>query len=102
MVSQYLTGTVSKYSGMNTLSVELLERSDPNFYAELTQQLQNAYLTTIDTAVLTALYTHADTDVVFTSITASGPAIYIAGYSGIQSFITLQIRHRAELYHQMC
>jgi len=35
----------------------------------------------------TALYTHADTDVVFTSITASGPAIYIAGYSGIQSFI---------------
>ena len=55
MVSQYLTGTVSKYSGMNTLSVELLERSDPNFYAELTQQLQNAYLTTIDTAVLNAL-----------------------------------------------
>jgi len=35
----------------------------------------------------TALYTHSDTDVVFTSITASGPAIYIAGYSGIQSFI---------------
>jgi len=35
----------------------------------------------------TALYTHSDTDVVFTSITASGPAIYISGYSGIQSFI---------------
>jgi hypothetical protein len=55
MVTQYLTGTVSKYSGMNTISVELLERSDPNFYAELTNQLQNAYLTAIDTAVLTAL-----------------------------------------------
>ena len=55
MVTAYLSGTVSKYSGMNTLSVELLERSDPNFYAELTQQLQNAYLKTIDTAVLTAL-----------------------------------------------
>ena len=55
MVTEYLTGTVSKYSGMNTLSVELLERSDPNFYAELTNQLQNAYLTSIDTAVLTAL-----------------------------------------------
>ena len=55
METAYLTGTVSKYSGMNTLSVELLERSDPNFYAELTQQLQNAYLTTIDTAALTAL-----------------------------------------------
>jgi HK97 family phage prohead protease/HK97 family phage major capsid protein len=55
METAYLTGTVSKYSGMNTLSVELLERSDPNFYAELTQQLQNAYLTTIDTAALSAL-----------------------------------------------
>ena len=57
MVTQYLTGTVSKYSGMNTISVELLERSDPNFYAELTNQLQNAYLTSIDTAVLSALLT---------------------------------------------
>ena len=55
METAYLSGTVSKYSGMNTLSIELLERSDPNFYAELTQQLQNAYLTTIDTAALTAL-----------------------------------------------
>ena len=35
----------------------------------------------------TAVYTHSDTDIVFTSITASGPAIYIAGFSGIQSFI---------------
>jgi HK97 family phage prohead protease len=55
MVTQYLSGTVSKYSGMNTISIELLERSDPNFYAELTNQLQNAYLTSIDSAVLTAL-----------------------------------------------
>ena len=55
MVTEYLTGTVSKYSGMNTISIELLERSDPNFYAELTNQLQNAYLTSIDSAVLTAL-----------------------------------------------
>ncbi len=35
----------------------------------------------------TAVYTHSDSDIIFTSITASGPAIYIAGYSGIQSFI---------------
>ena len=55
METAYLTGTVSKYAGMNTYSVELLERSDPNFYAELTTQLENAYLKTVDTAVLTAL-----------------------------------------------
>jgi hypothetical protein len=35
----------------------------------------------------TAIYTHSDNDIIFTSITASGPAIYIAGYSGIQSSI---------------
>jgi HK97 family phage prohead protease len=57
METAYLTGTVSKYAGMNTISVELLERSngDGNFYAELTNQLQNAYLKTLDTTVLNAL-----------------------------------------------
>ena len=84
MVSQYLTGTVSKYSGMNTLSVELLERSDPNFYAELTQQLQNAYLTTIDTTVLAALQaagtfasaTTADSDGIISYTAEAAKAVY--------------------------
>jgi HK97 family phage major capsid protein len=57
MVTEYLSGTVNKYSGMNTISIELLERSDPNFYSELTQQLQNAYLKTLDTTVNAALIT---------------------------------------------
>ncbi|NDC49609.1 MAG: hypothetical protein EBZ61_11135, partial [Micrococcales bacterium] len=35
----------------------------------------------------TAIYTHPSTTHVYTSITASGPAIYIAGYNGIQSTI---------------
>jgi HK97 family phage prohead protease len=56
METAYLTGTVSKYSGMNTLSIELLSRAGyPGFYEELTQQLQNAYLTAIDTAANVAL-----------------------------------------------
>jgi len=38
-------------------------------------------------ALPSPVYTHSDTDIVFTSITASGPAIYIAGYSGTQSSI---------------
>ena len=33
------------------------------------------------------VYTHSDTDIVFTSVTASGPAIYVSGYSGTQSSI---------------
>ena len=89
MVTQYLSGTVKKYSGMNTLSVELLERSDPNFYAELTAQLQNAYLKTIDTAVLTALInaaqgatsTTADLDGIVDYAAESAQTIYTAtGY----------------------
>ena len=39
------------------------------------------------TALPTPIYTHSDTDIVFSSITASGPAIYVAGYSGTQSSI---------------
>ena len=39
------------------------------------------------TTLPTAVYTHKDPDHVFTSITSSGAAIYVAGYSGIQSNI---------------
>ena len=39
------------------------------------------------TAMPTALYTHPSTTHVYTSIAASGPAIYVAGYNGIQSTI---------------
>jgi hypothetical protein len=35
----------------------------------------------------TAVYSHRDQDHIFTSITSSGTAIYVAGYSGIQSNI---------------
>ncbi len=84
MQSAYLTGSVQKYSGMGTISIELLERSDPNFYAELTQQLQNAYLTTIDTAVVNALLTAstgstpttADSDGVIAFTSQAAAAIY--------------------------
>lgn len=84
MVTEYLTGSVSKYAGMNTISVELLERSDPNFYAELTQQLQNAYLTTIDTTVLAALIsagqsataTTADSDGVIAFASEAAAKVY--------------------------
>ena len=40
---------------------------------------------TTATALPTAVYSHNDPDHIFTSITSSGTAIYLAGYSGIQS-----------------
>jgi hypothetical protein len=39
------------------------------------------------TSLPTAVYSHKDPDHIFTSITSSGVAIYISGYSGIQSNI---------------
>jgi len=77
MVTEYLSGTVSKYSGMNTISVELLERSDPNFYAELTAQLQNAYLKTLDTTVNAALVTAGTLATTAQAATSAG----IIGYA---------------------
>lgn len=44
-------------------------------------------ITSGSSSLPTALYTHSDSDHIFTSISASGPAIYIAGFSGIQSNI---------------
>lgn len=44
-------------------------------------------LSSAATALPTATYTHGDPDHIYTSITASGPAIYISGYGGIQSNI---------------
>jgi HK97 family phage prohead protease len=72
MVTEYLTGTVNKYSGMNTLSVELLERTnDPNFYNELTNQLQIAYMNATDAAVISAINA--------TGFTSTGVAATAAG-----------------------
>jgi hypothetical protein len=39
------------------------------------------------TALPTAVYAHRDPDHIFTSITSSGAAIYVSGYSGIQANI---------------
>ena len=77
MVTEYLTGTVSKYSGMNTLSVELLERTnDPNFYAELTNQLQVAYMNATDAAVIAAINATG-----FTSTSVAATAAGLISYT---------------------
>jgi hypothetical protein len=38
-------------------------------------------------ALPSPVYTHADTNIVFTSVTASGTAIYVSAFSGVQSMI---------------
>lgn len=51
----FLTVNVKKYAGQQTFSVELLDRSSPAFFAELSRQMQFAYAKATDAAVGTAL-----------------------------------------------
>jgi HK97 family phage prohead protease/HK97 family phage major capsid protein len=90
MVSAYITGTVSKYAGQQTVTLELLERSDPLFYDELTLQLQRAYLQATDAAVIAAL-TSGGTQAATTAATSAGIISFIsteapAAYAGTSFF----------------
>ena len=90
MVSAYLTGTVTKYAGQNTVTLELLERSDPLFYDELTIQMQRAYLQATDAAVIAAL-TAGGTQAAAVAATSAGIISYIsteapAAYAGTSFF----------------
>ena len=76
-VSEYLTSTISKYSGMQTLSVELLERSDPGFYDAITNELTNNYLKVTDAAVVAAL-TAGGTQATAVAATSAGIISYIS------------------------
>jgi uncharacterized protein len=76
-VSEYLTSTVSKYSGMQTLSIELLERSDPGFFDAVTRELQNNYDKVTDAAVIAAL-TAGGTQATAVAATSNGIISYIS------------------------
>ncbi|CAB4222028.1 Phage major capsid protein, HK97 [uncultured Caudovirales phage] len=76
-VSEYLTSTVSKYSGMQTISIELLERSDPGFFDAITRELQNNYDKVTDAAVITAL-TAGGTQATAVAATSAGIISYIS------------------------
>ena len=80
MQSAYLTGTVAKYAGQQTISVELLERSDPVFFDELAIRLQRAYLKSIDTAVIAGLVAGG----------TAGTKNYTADSAGIIDFISTE------------
>lgn len=80
MQSAYLTGTVKKYAGQQTISVELLERSDPVFFDELAIQLQRAYLKDIDSAVIAGLVAGG----------TAGTKNYTADSAGIIDFVSTE------------
>jgi len=93
MVSAYLTGTVTKYAGQNTISLELLERSseNPAFYNELTTQMERAYLAATDAAMVAALTAGGTVSTVSSAATSAGIISFISTqaplvYSGTSYF----------------
>jgi HK97 family phage prohead protease len=55
MTSDYITVNVNKFSGINRVSFELLERSAPDFGTLLLREMQKAYAKATDNAVIAAL-----------------------------------------------
>ena len=90
MVTEYMTATVAKYAGMNTMSIELISRSGPAFYDQLTLQLERAYLKATNAAAITYITTNS-TNAATTAATAAGLISYattepVAAYKAASYF----------------
>lgn len=68
-----------------TVKNAVLEYTKERIVAAINDKIYE--IATSATILPTAVYTHPDSDVVFTSITSSGAAIYVSAFSGIQSNI---------------
>jgi HK97 family phage prohead protease len=79
MTSAYDTVSISKYSGLNRVSFELIDRSSPAFMELLMAELRKAYEKATDTALLSA-FISSGTTAATTAATAAG----------LQSFISVE------------
>ena len=79
MTSTYLTVDIKKYASQNTVSFELLDRSNPAFYDQLILEMGRSYAKATDAAVISA----------FTSGGTAGTAV-AASAAGLQSFIAVE------------
>ena len=77
MTSAYDTVSVQKYSGLNEVSFELIDRSSPAFMELLMAELRKAYEKATDTALITA-FGNSGTAAATTAATAAGLQSFIA------------------------
>jgi HK97 family phage major capsid protein len=80
MASGYITVDVKKAAGLQTISWELLDRSQPVFYDELVRELNRAYAKATDEAMFTQ----------FVTTGTAGTAVATADADGLQSFIATE------------
>jgi HK97 family phage prohead protease/HK97 family phage major capsid protein len=77
MTSAYDTVSIQKYSGLNEVSFELIDRSSPAFMELLMSELRKAYEKVTDTALISAFGT-SGTAAATTAATAAGLQSFIA------------------------
>ena len=99
MTSAYESVSVSKYAGQQTISLELMERSDPIFFDQLAIQLERAYLLATDAALI-AVLTAQGTQAATTAGTTAGLISYIAteapaAYAGSSYFASNLVSNTA-------
>jgi HK97 family phage prohead protease len=80
MASSFITVDVKKAAGLQTISWELLDRSQPVFYDELIRELNRAYAKATDEAMFTQFVTSG----------TAGTAVATADADGLQSFIATE------------
>jgi len=90
MTSAYQSYTVSKYAGQQTVSLELIDRSDPIFMDQLMIQLERAYMKATDAAVIQAFIDNG-TAATATANSAAGLISFLstesaAAYAGTSYF----------------
>ena len=90
MTSAYQSYTVSKYAGQQTVSLELIDRSDPIFMDQLMIQLERAYMKATDAAVIQA-FIDSGTAATATANSAAGLISFLstesaAAYAGTSYF----------------
>jgi len=90
MTSAYTSVSVSKYAGQQTISLELMERSDPIFFDQLAIQLERAYAQATDAALI-ALLTSQGTQAATAAASSAGLISYVstespAAYKGSSYF----------------
>ena len=77
MTSVYDTVTIQKYSGLNEVSFELIDRSSPAFMELLMAELRKAYEKATDNALIAA-FTSSGTQATATAATAAGLQSFIS------------------------
>jgi len=77
IVSSYVNLNVNKFSGMQTYSLELLERSSPDFFQAMVDNMTRQYNKATDSAVIAAL-TAGGTQATGVAATSAGIISYVS------------------------